>query len=122
MPSYLDLDCHVQYAGSNIPFHEHETVYGNRVVETYIAVPDKPTPFNIRLTSSAFIHEGLAAVVFMDGTYQANRNRVNLIPSKKGVPKDRTLINFLLRQKEISRGDCLYYGRDWRFDNHNIGK
>ena len=61
-------------------------------------------------------------VVFIDGNYQCNRTRVNLQPPKKGLPASRTEVDFLLRQKEKAYGDGVYMGREWRFDNHNIGK
>lgn len=122
MPTLRNLSCHIQWAATNTPFQEYGTVYGDGVVETYIAVPDKPQPFNIRLTSKMFIYEGLATAVFMDGTYQCNRNRVNLIPAKKGSPRERTEIDFIMRQKEKTIGDGTYMGRQWRFDDHNIGR
>ena len=124
MPSLKGLTCSIQWADTNLPFQEYGTCYGDGVVETFIAVPNKPRPFNIRLTSKGFIFEGLAAVVFMDGTYQCNRNRVNLIPAKKGIPRERTEIDFVMRQKEKPAldGDGTYMGREWRFDDHNIGR
>ena len=121
MPTLKGLTCQIRWADTNAPFKEHGTCYGDGLVETFIAVPDKPQPFNILITSKVFIYEGLAAVVYMDGVYQANRNRVNLVPPKKGVPRGRTDISFTIRQKEKTTGDGTYIGRSWRFDNHNIG-
>ena len=121
MPKLKNLTCHVQWADTGTPFQEYQTWYGDGVVETFIVVPNRPQPFTIRLTSKSFIFEGLAAVVFMDGHYQCNRNRVNLLSAKKGVPRERTEIDFLFRQKEKSMGDGVYMGREWRFDDHNIG-
>jgi hypothetical protein len=121
MPKLRNLVCQVLWADTGIPFHEYCTTYGDGVVESYLAVPDKPQPFTIRVTSKGFIHEGLAVIVYIDGQYQCNRNRVNLRPTKKGAPQDRTEINFLFRQKEKPLGDELFIGREWRFDNHNIG-
>jgi hypothetical protein len=121
MPTLKNLSCHIQWADTNTPFTEYGTVYGDGVVETFIAVPNKPQRFNVRLTSKGFIYEGLAAVLFIDGTYQCNRNRVNLIPAKKGIPRERTEIDFIMRQKEKAMGDGVYLGREWRFDDHNVG-
>lgn len=121
MPKLKNLVCQVQWAKTGVPFPEYDLRYGDGVAEVYITVPNYPQAFRIQLTSTAFIHEGLAAFVYIDGRYQSNRNRVNLLPPKRGRPRDRTEINFILRQKEQSLGDELYMGREWRFDDHNIG-
>lgn len=121
MPKLKGLTCSVQWADTGTAFLEYGTVYGDGVVETYIVVPDRPQPFTIHLTSHAFIYEGMAAVVFIDGHYQTNRIRVNLLPAKKGVPRERSELDLTIRQKEKSLGDGLYMGRAWRFDDHNIG-
>lgn len=122
MPQLKQLSCCIQWADSGAPFQEHGTVYGDGVVETFVVVPNKPQGFCIRLTSRGFVHEGLVTVVFIDGNYQCNRSRVNLLPSNKTRPVNRTEIDFLLRQREKSQGDGIYLGREWRFDNHNIGE
>jgi len=122
MPQLKQLSCCIQWSDTNAPFQEHGTVYGDGVVEAFISVPNKPQGFCIRLTSRGFISEGLSMIVFIDGNYQCNRTRVNLCPPKKGLPTHRTEVDFLLRQKEKAHGDGMYMGREWRFDNHNIGK
>ncbi|RMD45041.1 hypothetical protein DV735_g229, partial [Chaetothyriales sp. CBS 134920] len=120
MPTLRNLSCQILWADTDTPLQEYGTQYGDGVVETYVAVPDKPRRFYIRLTSKGFVHQGLAAIVFVDGTYQCNRNRVNLVPPKKGLPRERSEINFVMRQKEKTMGEGLYMGRQWRFDDHNI--
>ncbi|OQV01619.1 hypothetical protein CLAIMM_06944 isoform 1 [Cladophialophora immunda] len=120
MPTLKDLVCHVQWADTGSAFPEYGTVYGDGVVETYIAIPSHPQAFTIRLTSRKFIYRGLAMVVFIDGNYQCNRNRVNLQPAKDDVPEIRTNIDFLVRQKEKPLGDGTYMGREWRFDDCNL--
>lgn len=121
MPSLKDLVCVVQWASTGSPFPEYATQYGDGVVETYIAIPNHPQAFTIRLTSRKFICEGLAMIVFIDGNYQCNRNRVNLQSHRKGLPQVRSEIDFVVRQKEKPMGDGTYLGREWRFDDHNIG-
>ena len=121
MPTLRKLTCSIQWADTGTAFTEYGTCYGDGVVETFIVVPDKPQPFSIHITSKGFIYEGLAVIVFMDGHYQTNRNRVNLLPAKKGVPMERTELDLTIRQKEKPMGDGLYMGRAWRFDDHNIG-
>lgn len=122
MPQLKQLSCCLQWADTGAPFQEHGTVYGDGVVESFIIVPNKPQGFSIRLTSRGFICEGLVMIVFIDGNYQCNRTRVNLLPPANDRPVKRTEIDFLLRQKEKSQGDGIYLGREWRFDNHNIGE
>jgi len=121
MPNLKDLACHVQWADVNVHFQEYGTVYGDGVVETFITVPNHPHAFTIRLTSRRYVAEGLSAIIFIDGNYQCNRNRVNLHPYRKGVPKTRTEIDFVLRQQEEPIGEGMYIGREWRFDDDNIG-
>src|ERR1700761_8350575 len=122
MPALKDLVCHVQWADTGSPFPEYGTVYGDGLVEAYIAVPDHPQVFNIRLTSRKFISEGLAMVVFIDGQYQCNRNRVNLEREHKRLADNRSKVDFLVRQKEKPLGDGTYMGREWRFDDFNLGE
>jgi hypothetical protein len=122
MPTLKDLACHVQWAETGSPFPEYGTIYGDGLVETYIAVPGHPQVFTIRLTSMKFISEGLSMVVFIDGQYQCNRNRVNLQPQKKDLPENRSKVDFLVRQKEKPLGDGTYMGREWRFDDCNLGQ
>jgi len=121
MPTLRQLSCCIQWAETGAPFQEYGTWYGDGVVETYIAVPNKPQRFTIHVTSRGYISEGLAVLVYMDGKYQCNRNRVNLQHPKKGVPRNRTEVDFLLRQREKPLGDGMYMGREWRFDDYNIG-
>lgn len=121
MTKLKKLLCQVLWADTGTPFREYATCYGDGVVETFIIVPDKPQIFTIRLTSTDFIYEGLSAAIFMDGHYQCNRNRVNLLPAKNKPARDRTEISFLFRQKETSLGGGMFMGREWRFDDHNIG-
>ncbi|KAK5062992.1 hypothetical protein LTR84_005068 [Exophiala bonariae] len=120
MPTLKDLACVIQWANTGSPFPEYATQYGDSVVETYIAIPSHPQAFTIRLTSRRFICEGLAMIVYIDGNYQCNRNRVNLQPHKKDLPQDRSEVDFIVRQKEKPMGDGTYMGREWRFDDHNI--
>jgi hypothetical protein len=119
MPSLGELECQIEKADTGDPFEEYGTVYGDGVVETYIAVPSSPQNFSLRLRSKGYISEGLAALVFMDGEYQCNRNRLNLKPIRKGLPRSATEINFRMRQKEKPVGDGSFIGREWRFDTHN---
>ena len=121
MPRLRQITCQVEWPEPGLKFEEYGTVYGDGLVETFIAVPDRPQPFSIHLTSKGYIAEGLAMLVYMDGEYQCNRNRLHLKPPKKGQARDQTNVDFRLRQKEKTIGGGSFIGRDWRFDSHNIG-
>ncbi|KAL2431471.1 hypothetical protein ABEF95_009452 [Exophiala dermatitidis] len=120
MPVLKDLVCQVLWAETASAFPEYGTQYGDGVVETYIAIPNHPQPFSIRLASRKFIYEGLAVLVFIDGEYQCNRNRVNLRPAKKDASAGPTLVDLVMKQKEKPIGDGSYVGREWRFDDYNF--
>lgn len=123
MPSLKDLHCTIELPGgitSRPPrLREFNTTYGDGCVETFVAVPDRPQGFAIRLSSSKFIAPGLAMYVFIDGVYQCNRNRQNL---KLRKPLDRKpLVEFVVRQKEERVEGGGMVARDWRFEEMDIG-
>ena len=82
MPTLRQLQCNVEWIGRfawetrNIhlcvterllkgtenPLLEYNTIYKDGKVETYIAVPEIPTPFAVRLRSMGWIASGLAMV------------------------------------------------------------
>jgi hypothetical protein len=98
------------------------STYGDGVVETFIAVPNNPEPFAIHLKSSAYIAEGLAMYVFIDGVYQCNRNRRGLVNRRSDTRLDRrSLVDFLVRQKEENQRGGDIIAREWRFEKLNIG-
>ncbi|KAK2790959.1 hypothetical protein FQN52_000025 [Onygenales sp. PD_12] len=118
MPTLKQLTCHVEWAGSNVPFKEYETTYGDGNVECYIAIPNSSTPFSVSLKSNGYIASGLAMFVFMDGVYQCNRNRDDLraIAGSAGATKKFRDISFRVRQKEERLPDGSWIGRPWRFE------
>ncbi len=61
-------------------------------------------------------------LIFMDGDYQCNRNRLGLQSPKPGVPQNMTEIDLRVRQRERALGSGNYLGRGWRFDKHNLGE
>ncbi|KAL1979339.1 hypothetical protein VTN96DRAFT_6189 [Rasamsonia emersonii] len=121
MPTLQNLICHVEQIGTEkSPFNEYAVSYGDRVVESYIAVPPGSTPFAISLKSNCFIFEGLSMFVFIDGLYQCNRNRCGLsLPDACAVTSDasqrRASVEFRVRQKEeyLPTGECV--GKAWSF-------
>ncbi|EFE34654.1 uncharacterized protein ARB_06417 [Trichophyton benhamiae CBS 112371] len=82
MPTLKQLTCHIEWANCSIPFKEYGVTYRDGSVECLIPVQPASTPFSIRLTSSGYIAPGLAMFVYMDGVYQCNRNRDDLILKK----------------------------------------
>lgn len=122
MPTLKQLTCCVEWSGSSLPMPEYQTIYSDGFVETYIAVPPPPTPFAIQLSSSGYIAPGLAMFVYMDGVYQCNRNRHNLVLPDKGTKRRQTEINFKVRQKEERKWDGTFEGKQWRFEKVNVGE
>lgn len=124
MPTLKQLTCHIEWANCSIPFKEYGVTYRDGSVECFIPVQPASTPFSIRVTSSGYIAPGLAMFVYMDGVYQCNRNRVDLI-MKKGSCKAKTKtkdVNFCVRQKEERLADGSWIGRPWRFEPLQRGK
>ena len=121
MPTLKQLTCEIEWGNQKTPFPEYGTTYGDGVVETYIAIPDHAQPFAVHLTSKGYVAEGLAMMVFMDGEYQCNRNRLSLKPPEPEVSPRMTNIELRVRQKEKPLGRGTYLGRGWRFDKHNVG-
>lgn len=128
MPTLKQLTCNIEWGNiSGVPFKEYGTSYGDGVVESYVAIPNHPAPFSIRLKSHGYISSGLAMFVFADGVYQCNRSRDTLkYPENPAEPdeKDKTKceVNFLVRQREEIKVDDVWIGRKWRFEPLNLGK
>ncbi|KAM5458946.1 hypothetical protein McanMca71_001860 [Microsporum canis] len=118
MPTLKQLTCHIEWANCSVPFKEYSVTYGDGSVECLIPIQPASTPFSIRLTSSGYIAPGLAMFVYIDGVYQCNRNRDDLILRKpSGKVKKRTQnVNFCVRQKEERLTDGSWIGRPWRFE------
>jgi hypothetical protein len=123
MPSIKDLYCSIEIGRSQQVLQEHGTTYGDGFVETFVAVPTSPKPFSVHLASSAYIAEGLAMYVFIDGVYQCNRNRHCLKNSgKTGQVLDRrSLVDFRARQKEEKQKGGSMIAREWRFEKLDLG-
>lgn len=123
MPSLKDLHCSIELGDSHEKLPEYGTIYADGFVETFVAVPSGPKAFAVRLSSSAYIAEGLAMYVYIDGVYQCNRNRQLQERRHNGKPLGhRSLVNFLVRQKEQKHKDGTIIARPWAFEELNIGK
>lgn len=123
MPRLRQLTCTVEHHGSNIPFREYGTAYGDGVVETYIAVPpssSRSRRFNIHLTSNGFDAPNVAMFVWIDGVYQCNRSRQVLVARDKDGRKQKEL-DLRVRQKEEIQMNGQLIGRDWAFERINTG-
>ena len=88
MPSLKQLTCHLKWTNSDIPLPEHHTAYADGYVQTYIPVPEVPTPFSIHLTSNGYIAHGLAMFVFIDGVRISGHHFVvpDIVDTMKGIP------------------------------------
>ncbi|KAL1643292.1 hypothetical protein SLS58_004963 [Diplodia intermedia] len=120
MPTLKQLTCTLEKEPSRAPLKEFSTNYSDGFVETYVAVPIERTGFGIHLKSSGYIAPGLAMFVYIDGVYQCNRHRQNLIPPDGTVPSDFYETNFRVLQKEEKTGKGQFVGRAWSFDSLNI--
>lgn len=114
MPTLKQINCSIEL-GNDTALKEYGIKYDDGVVETYIAVPNTKQPFQIHVQSTGYIAPGLAVFVFMDGIYQANRNKLDLkLHSRNGQRQDCE-IDFLIRQKEEKDASGLFVGREWTF-------
>ena len=120
MPTLKQLTCNVEWEGSATPLQEFQTTYSDGFVETYIAVPEVPSPFSINLQSGGYIAPGLSMFVYIDGIYQCNRNRQNLMLPGEDVSKRQTEINFRVRQRELMMSDGTFVGKPWKFSKANL--
>ncbi|KAF2118488.1 hypothetical protein BDV96DRAFT_597306 [Lophiotrema nucula] len=122
MPTLSNLECSIELAQSHQKLQEYGTSYGDKVVETYVAVPSEGQPFAVHLTSNDFIAEGLAMYVFIDGKYQCNRNRQDLVrPTDVSKPLGRrNLVDFRVRQKEERHSKGTMVAREWTFSRLNV--
>lgn len=147
MPTLKQLNCHIEHSHSKVPLPESGTTYGDGIVQTFVAIPTPvspssipiPSPFSIRLQSNGYIAPGLAMFVFIDGVYQCNRNRADLVwdPRDIGARNNNRWmgngseggnrngvrgVDFRVRQKEEKREDGTWAGRPWRFEEFTTGK
>ena len=122
MPTLKGLLCNLEWNGSEQPIKEYQTAYGDGHVETYVAIPQIAVPFSIRLRSNGYIAPGLAMFTYIDGEYQCNRNRRNLKLPRAGIPPKYTNVDFRVRQKEVMLHDGTFMGKEWKFQELNIGQ
>jgi len=122
MPSLKDIECSIELAGTYEKLHEYGVSYSDGVVEAYIPIPVMPKPFTVHLTSAGYVAPGLAMFVYIDGVYQCNRNRQGLIVPDGNESLARTLVDFRVRQKEETRYDGTFMGREWNFEKLNVGR
>ncbi|PGH11824.1 hypothetical protein AJ80_06982 [Polytolypa hystricis UAMH7299] len=123
MPTLKQLTCHIEWANSGVPFKEYGVSYQDGLVESYIAVPPASTPFCINLKSGGYVAPGLAMFVFIDGVYQCNRNRDDLVAPECNdsietatTKRMQTEVDFRVRQKEERLVGGGLVGRSWRFE------
>lgn len=121
MPSLKQITCQLEKDPSRTPLKEYSTNYGDGVVETFVAIPDDPTGFDIHLSSSGYVSSGLAMYVYIDGVYQCNRHRLGLMLPNGTITPEFYEVNFCVRQKEEKLGGGKFVARPWRFEKLNIG-
>ena len=122
MPTLKQLTCSIEWAGSEVALKEYNTAYADGFVQTYVVIPPVSTNFSVHLKSNGYIASGLAMFVYMDGKYQCNRNRRNLKVPDGTMSRRHTEVDFRVRQKEEKLEDGSYLGKEWRFEELNIGE
>jgi hypothetical protein len=122
MPTLKQITCSIELGQSGVKLSEFGARYSDGAVETFIAVPDEPAPFFIHVKSEGYIAPGLAVFVFIDGVYQANRNRVRLLIPEKGMDPSKYEVDFMIRQKEEKKADGGFVGRSWHFHALKVGE
>ena len=121
MPRFKNLNCWVERSDNNVHFPESQTTYGDHRIETYVAVPANSTPFSIRLKSDGYIAPGLAMYVYIDGDYQCNRNRQNLMLPDEATERGQIEVDFQVRQKEEQTPQGTLEAKEWRFEKQDKG-
>lgn len=122
MPRLKQLSCSVELFPSGTKLKEYGTKYTDGNVETFIAIPQVTSPFAIHLVQDGYIAPGMAMFVFMDGSYQCNRNRRDLKIPGDGIRPIETEVDFRVYQKEEkSAVDGKFVGRDWTFGEIRTG-
>lgn len=122
MPSLKQISCSIELGGTNTKLTEYGTKYGDGHVTSYVAVPVEEVNFSMHLASNGYIAPGLAMFVYIDGHYQANRNRRGLVLPGSRVSPEQYQVDLRIRQKESKQPDGSFLGRDWTFHKLNLGE
>ncbi|KIV99502.1 uncharacterized protein PV09_08807 [Verruconis gallopava] len=113
MPTLGLLSCAVEIGEARTRLREYRTTYCDRTVETFVAIPSKPTPFSIRLFTTGYIAPGLAIAVYIDGVYQLHRIKLGAVPSNGKL-------EFHVGHNEDLLKNGRVIARGWSFQKHNI--
>ncbi|KAK4560879.1 hypothetical protein LTR86_005459 [Recurvomyces mirabilis] len=115
MPTLNQIQCSIELGTDNIKLKEYGTKYTDSAVETFIPVPNAKVAFTVHVEQQKYLAPGLAAFVFVDGVYYANRNKMGLKVPGAGISKSETVAEFRFRQKEEKDTDGQFIGREWHF-------
>lgn len=122
MPELSQLACAIELGVTHKPLTEYNVQYTNTHVSCYVCVPDFESSIAISLKSTGYVGPGLAAFIFIDGQYQANRNRTGLAVPDEDTPRRKWQIDFKFRQKEELQSDATtLLGRGWTFAKLKVG-
>lgn len=115
MPTLKQVTCSLELGPNNTKLREYGHRFTDGGVEAFVAVPEADIPFKVHVTSNGYIAPGLAAYLFIDGQYQANRNRQRLqTPSPSTNPREYE-VDFYLRQREEKTSEGMFVAREWTF-------
>lgn len=123
MPSLSGLQCNVELSPHNLSLPELDITYRNQGVSCTVGVPDDPTTFNIHFSARDIVGHGIAAFVFIDGQYQANRNWTGMSIASRPTAYPTLDVDFRFRQKEELASDGRsIIARDWHFSDVKTGQ
>jgi len=121
MPALGSLECYVELAESGFRLNEYDTFWASNAVECYIAIPNQPSPFQIRLSATGYFSPSLAAYVFIDGVFQCNRFKRGLLPPTNGSKLEDSRVDFNFKSKDYTLQGGRMISHPWRFEKLNVG-
>ena len=118
MPTLNHVTSTVRLANAlDEPVPEYATAYSDRAVSAYIAIPQHRSWFEIHLDSDGYVAPGLAAFVYVDGTYAGNKNAVGFAPRRANCL--RLVFDGF---EELAEDGGSVTKRNWWFEEFNIGE
>jgi hypothetical protein len=118
MPTLNHITCTVHLATAlDGPAPEYATTYGDGTVSTHIAIPQHRSWFEIHLDSDGYVAPGLAAFVYVDGTYAGNKDTAGFAVG--GGNRLRLVFDGF---EELAEDGESVMRRSWWFEEFSVGR
>jgi hypothetical protein len=118
MPTLNHVSCTLRLANSlDDAVPEYAITYNDGAVSTYIAIPQHRSWFKIHLDSDGCVAPGLAAFVYVDGTYVGSKNTIGFA-SRSGKRLRLVFDGF----EELAEDGGSVVKRHWWFEEFNVGQ